>query len=227
MVNQLIAALPRRERERIVDGCEAVDLALGAVLCESGQAFRQAYFPLNGFVSMVAIVAGHPPLEMGLVGSEGIVGASLALGLNLAPLRGVVQAPGAALRMSAPQLRHELYSCPALARALNLYLYLWMSQLAQTAACNRFHQVNARLARWLLMTHDRAHADHFHLTHQYLADMLGVQRSAVTIAAGALQQRKLIRYTRGEIRVLAREGLEEASCECYATVKRDYRQLLG
>jgi CRP-like cAMP-binding protein len=156
-----------------------------------------------------------------------MLGASLVLGVNTAPLQGVVQGAGTALRMSAPQLRRELRDNPPLLRALNRSLFLWMAQLSQTASCNRFHQVDARLARWLLMTHDRAHADHFHLTHKFLADMLGVQRSAVTIAAGALQERKLIQYTRGEIRILARKELEQASCECYAVVIGDYRLLLG
>ena len=226
VVNRLIAGLPRLQRQRILRGCEAVDLSFGAVLCESGKAIRQVYFPLSGFVSMVATVSGHPPLEMGLIGNEGMLGASLVLGVNTAALRGVVQGSGTALRMSAPQLRRELRDNPALLRTLNRSLFLWMAQLSQTASCNRFHQVDARLARWLLMTHDRAHADHFHLTHKFLADMLGVQRSAVTIAAGALQERKLIQYTRGEITILQRKGLEEASCECYEAVIGGYRQLL-
>jgi CRP-like cAMP-binding protein len=227
VVNRLIAGLPRQQRQRVLRGCEAVDLSFGAVLFESGKTIRHVYFPLSGFVSMVATVSGHPPLEMGLIGNEGMLGASLVLGVNTAALQGVVQGSGTALRMSAPQLRRELRDNPPLLRALNCSLFLWMAQLSQTASCNRFHQVDARLARWLLMTHDRAHADHFHLTHKFLADMLGVQRSAVTIAAGILQERKLIRYTRGEITILERKGLEETSCECYEAMISGYRQLLG
>jgi CRP-like cAMP-binding protein len=129
--------------------------------------------------------------------------------------------------MTATQLRHELRSSRSLRRTLNRYVFVLLAQLSQSTACARFHEIKARLARWLLMTHDRAHADHFHLTHQYLADMLGVQRSAVTIAAGALQRRKLIRYTRGEISILDRRGLEAASCECYQAVIEDHARLLA
>jgi CRP-like cAMP-binding protein len=131
------------------------------------------------------------------------------------------------LRMTASQLLQELHACPALLRKLKRYMYVIITQLAQTTTCTRFHEVEPRLARWLLMTHDRAHADHFHLTHKYLAEMLGVQRSAVTISAGSLQHRKLIGYTRGEISILDRKGLESASCECYDADIKDYAQLLG
>jgi CRP-like cAMP-binding protein len=175
----------------------------------------------------MATVGGHPPLEMGLIGNEGMLGATLVLGVNAAPLHAVVQGSGTALRMTAPHLRLALRDGPALLRMLNRYLYVLMAQLSQTAACTHFHEVDARLARWLLMTHDRAHADHFHLTHQFLADMIGVQRSAVTIAAGMLQQQKLIHYTRGEITVLDRPGLEAVSCECYDAVIEDYSRLFA
>jgi hypothetical protein len=163
---------------------------------------------------------------MRLVGNEGMLGVTLVLGVNTTPLRGVVQGSGSALRMSAGKFRRALAVSPVLLRKLNRYLYVLMAQLSQVAGCNRFHEVQSRLAYWLLMTHDRAHADHFHLTHQFLADMLGVQRSAVTIAAGALQRMQLISYTRGEINILSRSGLEGASCECYDAVIQDYAQLL-
>lgn len=205
---------------------EPVDLTLGTILCEPEQRYRHVYFPLTGFISLVATVDGHEPLEMGMIGNEGMLGVTMVLGIGAAPLRGVVQGAGTALRMTVPQLRGGLRDCPGLLRALNRYLYVLMAQLSQTATCSRFHVVEARLARWLLMTHDRAHADHFRLTHQFLADMLGVRRSAVTIAAGALQKRKLIRYIRGEISILSRGGLEDASCECYGAVVDDYARLL-
>jgi CRP-like cAMP-binding protein len=227
IVNDLIASLPAKDRKRVLARCESVELEFGTVLCEADQPYGDVYFPLECFISLVTEVSGHPQMEIGLIGSEGMLGATLMLGVDRAPLRGVVQGPGSVLRMTAADLRMEVAESPKLARALNHYLYVLLAQLSQTAVCTRFHEVEARLARWLLMTHDRAHADHFHLTHQYLADMLGVQRSAVTIAAGALQKRRLIHYTRGEINVLSRPGLEAASCECYAAVVRDYAQVFG
>lgn len=227
VTNRLIDGLPRKERARILQQCEPVDLVFGTILCEPDQPFRHVYFPLQGFISLLAPMRGHQPLEMGLIGSEGMLGATLVLGVEAVPLRGLVQGNGSALRMSAAQLKRELRDSPALLRRLNRYLYVLMAQLSQTAACTRFHEVEARLVRWLLMTHDRAHADHFHLTHKFLADMLGVRRSGVTIAAGDLQHRGLIRYTRGEINILDRKGLEAASCECYAAVVQDYEQVFA
>lgn len=225
-VNHLIESLPHKERHSVLARGEPVDLEFGAILCEPGQRYRHVYFPLTGFISLVATVGSRQPMEMGLIGNEGMLGVTLVLGIYAVPLRGVVQGPGTALRMTVAQLRHGLRDSPALQRTLNRYLYLSIAQLSQTAACTRFHEVEARLARWLLMTHDRAHADHFHLTHQLLADMLGVRRSAVTIAAGALRRKKLIRYVRGEISILSRQGLEAASCECYQAVAGDYARLL-
>lgn len=227
VVNRLLGGLPRKDREAILLHCKPVDLVFGTILCEPDQAFRHVYFPLTSFISLVDTVGGHEPLEMGLIGNEGVLGVTMVLGVNTAPLRGVVQGEGTALRMSAARFRSEVRRSPALLRMLNRYLFVLMAQLSQTAACTRFHEIDARLARWLLMTHDRAHADHFHLTHEFLAGMLGVQRSAVTIAAGALQEKKLIAYTRGEITILDRKKLEAASCECYAAVIDDYARLLA
>lgn len=224
-VNRLIDRLPRKERYGVLERCEPVDLVFGDILCEPGEPYRHAYFPLSGFISLVATVGKHKPLEMGLIGNEGMLGVTLILGLDAAPQRGVVQGAGAALRMTTAQFRRILGDSPTLLRHLNRYLYGLMAQLSQTTACTRFHEVDVRLARWLLMTHDRAHADHFHLTHQFLADMLGVRRSGVTIAAGVLQKRKIIHYTRGEISILSRRGLEAASCECYEAVAQNHAQL--
>jgi CRP-like cAMP-binding protein len=227
VVNALLARLPLKERRRVIALCEPTQLAFGTVLCEADQPYQDVYFPLDGFISVVTEVSGHPQMEMGLIGSEGMLGATLLLGVHDAPLRAVVQGPGTALRMRVADLRRLLVESPKLVVTVSRYLYVLLAQLSQTAVCTRFHEIEARLARWLLMTHDRAHADHFHLTHQYLADMLGVQRSAVTIAAGTLQRRKLIHYTRGEINILSRPGLESASCECYAAVVSDYAQQFG
>jgi CRP-like cAMP-binding protein len=225
VVNRLIGNLPRQERNRIVERCQKVDLVFGAVLCEPDQPFEHVYFPLSGFISLVVSLGGHQPLELALIGNEGVLGATLALGVRDAPISAVVQGPGTALRMTAAQLRRELRESPGLLLTLNRYLYVSMTQLSQLTACTAFHEVEPRLARWLLMSHDRAHADHFHLTHEFLADMLGVRRSGITIAAGVLQRRKLIRYSRGEISVLDRKGLEAASCECYDALIDDYAQL--
>jgi CRP-like cAMP-binding protein len=227
VVNRLIDGLPHKLRNRILKRCEPVELKFGTILCEPDRRLRHVYFPLTGFISLVATVAGHPSLEMGLIGNEGMLGTTMILGVNSAHLQGIVQGSGTALRLSANQLQRELEQSLALRRTLKRYLFVMLAQLAQTAACTRFHEISARLARWLLLTHDRAHADHFHLTHQYLADMLGVQRSAVTIAAGSLQRRKLIRYSRGDIRILNRRGLEAESCECYQAVVDDYRRLFA
>lgn len=227
VVNLLLDDLAASVRERIVRRAEVVPLAFGTILCEPDEPFEHVYFPRSAVISLVAKVGNHPPLEMGLIGNEGMLGVTLILGVPLAPLRGVVQGDGEALRLSARDLHEELRHSPSLVKTLNGYLYVLMAQLTQTAGCTRFHEIDSRLSRWLLMTHDRTHADHFHLTHQFLADMLGVQRSAVSIAAGALQARGLIHYTRGEITVLDRPGLESTACECYAAVIKDYEQVFG
>lgn len=225
--NQLLLHLGRKERDAFVADCEQVDLEFGQSLCEPDEVYAHAWFPQTGFISLMVPLGGHPPLEMGLIGSEGMLGATLVLGIERVPMRAVVQGRGTALRIPVASFKRHLAADPKLERALNRYLYVLLAQLSQTAACTRFHEIGARLARWLLMTHDRAHADHFHLTHQFLADMLGVQRSAITIAAGLLKDKRLIRYSRGEITVISRRGLEAASCECYAAVVADYAQQLG
>ena len=227
VTNRLIAGLSRKERNRLLRSSETVALSFGQILCEPRQRIRYAYFPLTGFISLLTVVGGHHPLEMGLIGSEGMLGASLGLGVGTAPLRAVVQGQGTVLRVTAAELRRQLRLSAALMKTLHRYQYVLMEQLAKSAACTHFHEVDTRLARWLLMTHDRAHADHFHLTHQYLAGMLGVRRSGVTVAAGDLQRRKLLRYARGKISILDRKGLEAASCECYGAMQADYARLLS
>lgn len=225
VVNRLLDGLPRAERNRLLQRCEPVHLVFGSVLCEPDRPFRHLYFPLTGFISMITTLEGHQPLELGLIGNEGMLGATLVLDINAAPIRAVVQGTGSALRISLGSLRQVLCDSPRLCRSLRRYLYVLMVQLAQNAACGHFHELEPRLARWLLMTHDRAHADHFHLTHEFLSDMLGVRRSGVTIAAGLLQQRRLIRYSRGEITILDRRGLEATACGCYDAMLEDYLRL--
>ena len=224
--NGLIERLPKRDRARLLAACEAVELCMGRVLCDVGKTVRHAYFPVDGFISLITPVNGKPALEVGMIGREGMLGAHLALGVSTVPLRALVQGPGTAWRIGAAALRAELARGGALQRLLNRYLYVQMAQLAGSAACLRFHEIEPRLARWLLMSHDRAHADEFYVTQEFLAFMLGVRRVGVTAAAGALQRRGLIDYRRGAMAVLDREGLESAACSCYRNDCRAYSDTL-
>jgi CRP-like cAMP-binding protein len=219
IANSLLAALPRKEYQRLCAGLEAVTLTYGEVLFEPGEPIRHVYFPNDSLVSLLTTVEGHQALEVGLVGREGMVGITLALGADLASVRALVQGTGTAMRMNAERFRKELRRSLPLQREVQRFTHEKLAQARQTAACNRFHVVEARLARWLLMTRDRLGSDQFFLTQALLADMLGVRRVGVSAAARALQQRKLIRYNRGTIRILDRKGLEAASCRCYEAVK--------
>lgn len=216
--NLLIQGLPAAERQWLLERCESVELPLGQVLWEPRQPLQHLYFPQTACIALRVTLNHHPPLEMGLLGNEGMLGATLALGLDTAPLRAVVQGAGSSLRVAPTQLHDAPGEHPTFQQALHQQVYRLLEQLSQTAACIHFHPIEPRLALWLLMIHDRAHADHFQMTHECLANMLGVRRSGVTVAAGALQQRRLIRYSRGQISILDRPGLEAACCECYAAL---------
>jgi CRP-like cAMP-binding protein len=225
--NHLIELLPRRDRTRLLAACEPIELELAEVLCEPGMLTRHVYFPTRGFISLVTLLAGSPGLEVGMVGREGMVGAQLALGVATVPLLAVVQGSGAAWRIGDSAFRRELALSPALQRGLHRYVFVLMAQLAEGAACLRFHLIGQRLARWLLMSQDRAHASRFHVTHEFLAFMLGVRRVGITTAAARLQRSGLIEYRRGEITVLDRAGLEAAACGCYAADCRTYAEQFG
>jgi CRP-like cAMP-binding protein len=226
--NHLIAALPSKDRARLLASGEEVKLVFGKTLVEPGGRIRHVYFPTDGsYISLLTPVDGASGLEVGLVGNEGLCGVSVLLGSDLSPLRALVQGSGSALRLGAAAFKREARDSPALQRQLNRYLYVLMTQLAQSAACTRFHLIEARLARWLLMTHDRAHSGQFHITHAFLAWMLGVRRASVTEAANALQARRLITYQRGHITVLDRSALEGTACACYRADQKVYRTMLG
>lgn len=214
--NLLIESLPRKDRLHLLALCEPVQLVPADVLCEPGAPTRNAYFPVEGVISLVTRLDSDLGLEVGMVGREGMLGVQLALGVATAPLGALVQGPGAAWRIGAPALRRELAGSAALRLGLNRYLYVLMAQLAASAACLRFHPIAPRLARWLLMSRDRVRSDRLHVTHEYLAYMLGVRRVGITNAAGDLQRRGLIAYSRGHLTVLDPRGLEAAACDCYA-----------
>lgn len=224
--NRLISLLPRKDRERFLALCEPVKLVLSEVLCQPGKPTRHVYFPTQGFISLVADIDGKPGLEVGIVGHEGMLGAQLALGVVTAPLFALVQGAGTAWRIGTKAFMTELASNSALRSVLNRYLYVLMAQLAESAACLRFHSIGQRLARWLLMSHDRSHFDSFQVTQEFLAFMLGVRRVGVTAAAGILQRKGLIEYSRGKMTVVDRHGLEAAACDCYAADQKTYAKLL-
>jgi CRP-like cAMP-binding protein len=217
--NRLLAALPAGEYERLLDGLDPVKLTYGEVLNEPGEPMRHVYFPSDCLVSLLTVVEGHHALEVGLVGREGMVGTRLALGISTSPVRALVQGTGTALRMKSTRFAQELQRSPELRQTVLRFADSLMGQVTHTAACNRFHMIEARLARWLLMTRERLPSVQFRLTHEFLADMLGVRRVGVTAAAGALQRRKLIHYRRGIITILDQKGLEAAACSCYRHVR--------
>jgi CRP-like cAMP-binding protein len=225
--NLLLAALPRSDQRRLIDGADVVEIAFAEELYVPGAPISHVYFPTHGFISLVMPVDASASIEVGLVGNEGMFGIPLALGVGESPVRAIVQGAGFAVRMAAARFVRELGRSRALRTAMERYAYVHLTQLAQTAACTRFHVVEARLARWLLMTQDRAHSESFHVTQAFLALMLGVRRVGVTRAASALQRRGLIRYSRGDITVIDRRGLKSASCGCYRADLDAYDRILG
>ena len=227
ITNRLLDRLGPKDRAHVLARCEVVDLTFPEILTEPGGAIRNVYFPTRSFISLVTPLEGKNSLEVALAGNEGIYGVPLALGVGISPVHALVQGSGPAWQMGASAFRRELTDVPALRDTVYRYTYVLMSQLVQTTGCNRFHVVEQRVARWLLMTADRAHSTTFSITHEFLARMLGVRRVGITEAAGTLQGRGLIGYTRGVVTIKYRKGLERASCACYRSDLATYERIFG
>ena len=223
----MLDRLSARDRTHVIRDCVKVELTFAEILDEPGEAIRNVYFPTGSTVALFASMGGKDNIEVSLAGSEGVYGVPLAFGVGISPVHAMVQGSGTAWRLSPASFGRVLARVPALRNAVNRYIYVVMSQLIQTAGCNRFHVVEQRLARSLLMTADRAHAPTFRVTHEVLAYMLGVRREGVTQAASALQRRGLIGYRRGQVTILDRRGLERASCACYRSDISTYERTLG
>lgn len=219
VANRLLSSLPEEDLAHLHSLCDAVKVDVGDVLYEPGEAIRHIYFPSDSLISLLAVVEGRMTLEVGSVGREGMIGASVALGHDTAQVRAVVQRAGSALRIGSADFCAEFGRTESLQRVLYRYTDTLLAQAIQIAVCSRFHVLEARLARSLLITRDRLQSSKFHLTHEFLAHALGVRRVGVTKAASALQQQKLIIYSRGNIEILDSTGLEAVSCRCYELVK--------
>lgn len=218
--NSLLAALPHVEYQRLLGGLELVTLKFGETIHEPDVPLRHVYFPIDCVVSLLTTVAGHPALQVGLVGHEGVVGIPLALGINVSTRQALVQRTGTAMRMDSALFREKCLQSEPLRQALYRYKHALIGQIAQSAVCNQFHLLQERFARYLLMTGDCARSKEIYLTHEFIARMLGVRRVGVTDAALDLQKRRLIKYGRATITILNRKGLIAASCECYKIIKR-------
>ena len=225
-LNHLLAGLPVKERQRLIGQCESVELIFNETLTEPGDTLQYAWFPNQSFISLTVPVDARSNLEVGLIGNEGMLGNTLVLGITTAPLHALVQGAGQALRISAVNLQQQIKQSPVLEQVLKKYLYVTLVQLSQTAACTRFHLVEARLARWLLMTRDRAESNEFRITQEFLAYMLGVRRVGITRAATALYKKQLINYHRGNMTILDAEGLEASACSCYQIDKHTYQRIM-
>ena len=218
--NRILAALSPKASRSFFAGLTRVELPLGRVLCEARTTSRHVYFPNDCMVSLLAMAERGSGLEVGLVGPEGMVGVALALGAATSPVKALVQGAGSAMRMSAAHFRRELERNRPLQRTIERCAYVAMATAMQVAVCNKEHFLAARFARWLLMTQDRVSSDRFRFTQQFVALMLGVRRAGVNAAAGALQRRGLIRYSRGSMQILDRPGLLLASCSCYEVIRK-------
>lgn len=219
--NRLLAALPRNEYRRLLPNLEPFPLVFGEVIYEPGDLIRHVYFPASGIISLLAVVEGQATLEVGIVGREGMVGLPVFMGVKTSRNRAVVRGAGTALRMKATAYRKECNNGGSLPRLLRRYTHSLLTQVTQGAACNRFHPMDARLARWVLMTRDRMGADEIQLTQEFLSNLLGERREGVNKTAGTLQKQRLISYRRGTLTTLNRAGLEAVACQCYGIIKEE------
>jgi CRP-like cAMP-binding protein len=224
--NHLLSRLPAKDRKRFLAACTSVDLVFNETVAQSGGAIAQVYFPTGGFLSLLRPIDTNN-IEVALTGDEGMFGWPLGIGVGFSNVQALVQGAGKSLRLSPKAFQRQMALSAPLRKIIGRYTYVLMTQFAQTIGCNRFHVVEKRLARWLLMTADRAHSDSFRVTQEFLASMLGVRRAGVSVAAGQLQARGLIRSKRGNLAILDRPGLEAASCGCYRINQETYRSVLG
>lgn len=226
-INQLLAALPSAEYQRIAPHLETVSLKLGKVLHEPYEAIKDVYFPNRAMISVVSIMEEGATTEIGIVGNEGMIGLPVILGGETSPSQMMVQIQGDAMKLSAALLKQEFQRGEVLQKRLLLYTQAFLTQVSQSAACNRQHKIEKRLARWLLSVQDCVQADEIPLTQEFIANMLGTRRAGVTEAAKILQQAGTIKYNRGKITILNQEILEKTSCECHRLVKSEFLRLLG
>ena len=225
--NRILAALPKDEYERLLPSLKYVELPLNEVLYEPDKPLPYVYFPYHGLVSFTTVMEDGLEIEVGSIGREGMVGLPIVMGADSTPLRSVMQIAGEGMRMKSKLFRVEVSRCNQMSRMLLQYEQAFFIQTALTAACNRLHRLNERLARWLLMARERANSDELQLKQVYLSMMLGVSRASVSAAASQFQADGLIQYSRGRIRILDQLGLEAASCACYGTTKKEFDRLLG
>ncbi len=225
--NRLLAAMPKAEYDRVRPHLEKVSLPLKDILYDANGPISHVFFPLRGVISLVIVMDGGFSLEVGVIGNEGMVGTPVFLGSQSSPTRAISQVPGEALRMESKVFLEEMERGGALYGSVQRYTQAMINQISQSTVCNHRHSVEKRMCRWLLMSHDRVGIDEFPLTHEFLAQMLGVRRPTVTAGAGVLQTAGLISYHRGRVTVLDRKGLEAASCECYEVVAKELDRLLG
>src|SRR6266446_8406546 len=225
--NRLLAALPAKEYDRVLPELEPISLAFAQIIYAPGDTIRHVYFPNNSIVSLLAAEDHHASLEVGMIGNEGMTGISVFMGVNTSRTLALVQGAGTASRMKAATLRKESDSLGSFHRLLHRYTHSLLTQMSLSSACNRFHTLNSRLARWLLMTHDRVASDEFRLTQEFMSNMLGVRREGVNKVAGHLQREGFISYSRGHVTVLNRKALEKVSCDCYRTISAESERLLN